>query len=72
MDGLNGVANTVHFAVAQRGSGGEADSRGAHLVEKRLRTLLSLIDAWLLDREIAKDAVRPNQPLEPTADRSDD
>src|SRR5437868_3796483 len=50
---------------------GIADSRGAHLVEKRLRTLLSLIDAWFLDREIAKDRRRPNQSLEPTAGRSD-
>jgi hypothetical protein len=25
------------------------------LIERRLRSLLSLIDAWLLDREIAKD-----------------
>ena len=34
---------------------GIAASRGAHLVEERLRTLLSFIDAWFLDREIAKD-----------------
>src|SRR6266496_3590604 len=34
---------------------GIAASRGAHLLEERLRTLLSFIDAWLLDREIAKD-----------------
>ena len=51
---------------------GVADSRSAHLVEERLRRLLSFIDAWFLDREIAKDATRPNQSLEPTAGRSDD
>ena len=51
---------------------GMADSRGAHLVERRLRNLLRLIDAWLLDREIAKGATGPNQSLEPTAGRSDD
>jgi hypothetical protein len=40
------------------------------LIERRLRSLLSLIDAWLLDREVAKDPKLRTGSIEVTSESS--